>query len=715
MPAAPKLQTIKLDQLILDPNNYRLLNEKNYQETPKEKILDELVQKRVLNMLCGPRNENIKDLIDSFRTNGFLPVDQIQVTQIENTNNYLVLEGNRRTACLKYLKSAFAQEFIDLGQLDKSIFDSIPVVVYPNEENAAQHLIVMGLKHISGNKKWGEWNQAQFMMRLYKETQDEDKVCDSIGIDKTQLRRNLRTLNFIGQYRKSDYGDQFSESMFPIFREVTVSTTMKNWLGWNDDTQKAENKKQVELLFSLLSNEIEYVGDGDEKITRPPAITKRDEIRTLSKFVDDEHAMNILETKRNIAEAYNASKAGAQERMPQPVSEIINRLEDNIFSLKNFKLTANDASNVQRQINALQAYLDKGKVDGSIKDFNVFFNRISSHYSKIFIENYKQFSNVEFSNCKRLNVFAGDNNVGKTSLLEALFLLSHQNSFKGLQEIIRRRAKAADNKIDAKWFGNQILQNTLIKGTFDNNSCGVEINSVKEDVQDIEDSTGYLKSVSFKSFFGQERQDTLIRLFENRDYTTAAKGDKVVCPIVFSSPFFSNEPHRYSAFYAKSVQAKAISKIVDFIKENIIPTIKDIRLVDDLQRFLVIDDNFDNARDLGSYGEGVQRIFFISLLFASVENGVLLIDEFENAIHVSLLKQFSTFINKLSKEFNVQVFLTSHSKECIDAFVSSVDNWDDISYSSIRKSEDGLLVHTYSGLEFKRLLKIANIDLREIK
>ena len=714
--SVPEIKSISLDNLILDPNNYRLVNEKNFQEVSKDVFLDEIVQKRIQTMLCGPRNENIRDLIDSFRSNGFLPVDQIQVTPIGNGKDFLVLEGNRRTACLKYLKSAFEKESIDLGALDNALFDSVPVVVYPNVEDVKQQLIVMGLKHISGNKKWGEWNQAQFMRRLYKEANDENKVCEAIGIDKTSLRRNLRALDFIEQYRESDYGDQFSESLFPVFREITVSTTMKNWLDWNDYTHRAENENRVTLLFSLISKEIEYVGDeGEEKIVRPPAITKRDEIRTLAKFVDDEHAMKVLGEQRNLAEAYNISKAGTQERMLQPISETIGRLEGEVLSLKSFKLSEKDASDVQKQINALQTYLDKSKAEGSIKDFNVFYNKISSHFSEITVENYKQFSDVRLDNCKRINIFAGDNNVGKTSLLESIFLLSYQNSFRGVQEIIRRRAKIADNKVDAKWFGNQILSDASVKGVFDGFPCSVEIKSRNEDVQEIEDSTGYLKSISLKSVFGRTEQDALIRLFENKEHSTVAKGDKVVCPIVFSSPFFSNEPHRYSSFYAKSVQAKTIEKIIGFIKENIIPTIKDIRLVDELQRFWVVDDAFDTARDLGSYGEGVQRIFFISLLFASVENGVVLIDEFENAIHFSLLEKFSYFVDKLSKEFNVQVFLTSHSKECIDAFASSVNDWNDVCYTTIVKSEKGVNVKTHSGLNFKRLLKISDMDLRETK
>jgi AAA15 family ATPase/GTPase len=87
-------------------------------------------------------------------------------------------------------------------------------------------------------------------------------------------------------------------------------------------------------------------------------------------------------------------------------------------------------------------------------------------------------------------------------------------------------------------------------------------------------------------------------------------------------------------------------------------------MADELQRFLVSDESFTQAMDISSYGEGLQRIFFISLLFASAEN----------EIHMRLLSDFAAFIEELAKEFNVQVFLTSHSKECIDAFITMGSN-----------------------------------------
>ena len=40
------------------------------------------------------------------------------------------------------------------------------------------------------------------------------------------------------------------------------------------------------------------------------------------------------------------------------------------------------------------------------------------------IRNYRVFGNLEVTRLSRVNVVAGGNNAGKTSLLEALFLLS---------------------------------------------------------------------------------------------------------------------------------------------------------------------------------------------------------------------------------------------------------------------------------------------------
>lgn len=708
--------SVKLDQLYFDPNNYRLINDERYIKVDEDKITDDIVQKRTFGILCGSKNDNIKDLLDSFKSNGYLPVDQIQVKKIDN-EKYLVLEGNRRTAALKTLKLDFDIHAIDLGNFDKKIFDALPVVMYEGAEDDIQHLIVMGLKHISGNKKWGEWNQAKFIRTLYDSgNYTENEICTSIGIDKTSLRRNIRALYFIDQYKLSDYGDQFTDAMYPVFREIVSNPNLRNWLGWDDSDYQSYNEINRERLFSLLSKNIEIEDEsGNQRKEVEPAITKREEIRILAKFVNDEKALDVLEQKRSVAEAYNISKAGVKEQIQQPVQRTLDSLETNFAAIQQLQLNESDLKNLQRQMNSLQAYIDTREVNLKKDDVtDVFYNHISAHFSKIEIADYKFLSGLVFNNLKRINIFAGNNNVGKTSLLESIFLLCYQNSFSGLYEVIRRRGKVPDNKMDMNWFVGQISDKINLSGIFDSFQGDISITSKREDTTDF-DSTGYLKSVCFESCYNSIKQSSTVQLFDNKPFITVSDGNKIICPVVFSTPFFLNEPSRYSKYYSKAVQAKSIDKIIDFIRNNILPNLKDIRLTEEFMRFRVIDDDYKIPMDLSSYGEGVQRIFFVSLLFAAAEHGVLLLDEFENAIHVDLLAEFANFIEELSKTFDVQVFLTSHSKECIDAFVNNVTDIDDMTYTSLIREETGMKSRQYNGREYKRLLMIADTDLRKAK
>jgi AAA15 family ATPase/GTPase len=135
--------------------------------------------------------------------------------------------------------------------------------------------------------------------------------------------------------------------------------------------------------------------------------------------------------------------------------------------------------------------------------------------------------------------------------------------------------------------------------------------------------------------------------------------------------------------------------------------------IDNVSRFFVTSDQFEKSVDITNYGEGVQRVFEIALFFAYARDGVLLIDEFETAIHKSLLIDFSKFVQELAEKFNVQVFLTSHSKECIDSFIENDYRTEDIT-AFILKEEDGNISCKYvEGKRLEKLLESIDVDIRE--
>lgn len=104
--------------------------------------------------------------------------------------------------------------------------------------------------------------------------------------------------------------------------------------------------------------------------------------------------------------------------------------------------------------------------------------------------------------------------------------------------------------------------------------------------------------------------------------------------------------------------------------------------------------------------------FYIALSFAACRNGVLFIDEFETAIHYSLLLQFTKFTQELSERFNVQLFLTSHSSECISAFLNNGYKNEDITGFQLSKKDGKVVVKSAEGARFDYLIKNVDLDIR---
>jgi ParB-like chromosome segregation protein Spo0J len=187
-------RNVALRNLFLDPNNYRFIDQQDYVRVPEDKVMDADIQRRTTAFLLGRNNEEVDDLIASFKKSGWLPVDQIQVRQIAQ-GKYLVVEGNRRVAALKHLERRFQEGGVDLGGLDPSFFSAVPVVLYENADEA-HRLIVMALGHISGKKRWPLVNQARLVQSLIKEHKwSEQDVCDAVSMSKKELRSTLKTLD----------------------------------------------------------------------------------------------------------------------------------------------------------------------------------------------------------------------------------------------------------------------------------------------------------------------------------------------------------------------------------------------------------------------------------------------------------------------------------------------------------------------------------------
>lgn len=87
--------------------------------------------------------------------------------------------------------------------------------------------------------------------------------------------------------------------------------------------------------------------------------------------------------------------------------------------------------------------------------------------------------------------------------------------------------------------------------------------------------------------------------------------------------------------------------------------------------------NHDDRVPLKSLGDGVWRLFSVALALANCRDGILLIDEAENGIHHRVQTALWRMMLRAAVRNNVQVIATTHSWDCIRGFAeASLENSD---------------------------------------
>lgn len=710
---------VSLENLYFDPNNYRFIDNEKYIKVDGASVLDPSVQRRTRNFILGKNSEEVDDLWRSLKKNGYLDVDQIQVQKVGETA-YLVLEGNRRTATLKLLQEE-QEKGNDIGQLDPLIFSALPVVVSEGLD-PSHYKILTGLKHISGNKKWPAVNQATLLKSLIDDGLTENEVKDALGISTVQMRRYLRSLALVDAYKASDYGDQFRTDIFNFFSELIKQPKIMRWIGWDIWTYQAQNQENLNRLFSWIS--VEESEDEDGVINEmEPILSRGNDLRELAKFIDDEKALSIMEDTRSISNVAFSSDRFSADKFDNTIDLLDKQVLDAIaFSRYATQESKDKLPDLKHKFDALMAAQGRNdllitlpvlgevtKAGSAQRDIRV--NISNSGYSEIFVERYKVLYGVKIPHLNRINIFAGTNNSGKSTLLEAIYALTIQNDVDNLADLLRRRGKFA-NEMPAQWLDRQFEQAAIISGIFYGKNSQTKVFKDKED-QDFK--TGYLNTLFIESGFDRESSEGRLRLFEDKPSESFANPIVNICNTCYSTPFAIHNQEDLVLAFGQSVKEKSNSTIVQFLKDQVDEGIIDIHQValNGLQRFLVNHENLGEAADLTEFGDGIQRIFHIALQFASCKNGVLLIDEIENAIHHSLFVKFVRLIRELSEKFQVQVFITSHSKEFIDSFFGEEVDTSKTSAYRLERDKEGSVQCLYEeGARYGRLIKNFDADLR---
>ena len=371
------------------------------------------------------------------------------------------------------------------------------------------------------------------------------------------------------------------------------------------------------------------------------------------------------------------------------------------------------------------------------------------------IKRYRNLKELQIDSLGRVNLITGKNNTGKSTLLEAVAIHAAKGNLGLMYQLLVEHGEMSDlnsDNIDSTETNCKVLSSLFNERRIGFNSVdAIEINaSVNRSSVNMEADKNTLLndavSLRFVKYVIEKQKDEQGNEFSKRKtidvnsetiddfkigFEIKSENDAIVVSLAgdalrrrFSFANINRVNNDVSCSFVRSRNVSKnnngdlFDKIVMSSREQYViealkiiePFVEKIAFVGNnrTERSAIINLSGPQQRlPLQSMGDGINRILTIILALVNADNGYLLIDEFENGLHYGVQEKLWEIIFKLSKELNVQVFVTTHSNDCIKGFEAVLNRQENLSDGKyIRlENENGIIGQVeYSANE----LKIAN-------
>ncbi len=345
--------------------------------------------------------------------------------------------------------------------------------------------------------------------------------------------------------------------------------------------------------------------------------------------------------------------------------------------------------------------------------------------SSLEIKNYRLFKDFKLSSLSRVNLIVGTNNGGKSSLLEAIYLLTSDRPRYSLSKILRERGEVAtlDSERLGRDYGLQItqifhnrnpkdainiasnatdksltisvegttsagrgqpsplgehvedeaeLEHEAVNGaevlrlTLRSNSATIDEDVIKLYGDLIGDRSGVYPSLSYKKSGGEG----------TKFVTTSYAGYKDLAPLWDNIMLASKEGAVIEALRIINSEVNDINFMTRSTSNSGIL----VKMRQEKERL-----------PLGSMGDGMKRILSIAMNMVSVPGGTLLIDEIDTGLYYSVLSDMWRLVIETAVREDIQVFATTHSWDCVRAFQEALCQQEDKSLGQLIRidREDG--------------------------
>ena len=368
------------------------------------------------------------------------------------------------------------------------------------------------------------------------------------------------------------------------------------------------------------------------------------------------------------------------------------------------------------------------------------------------IRRFRGLRDVELSGLGQVSILVGENDAGKTSVLEALKLYSAPESpWTWIETAGQREPRSFTSRVDRLRYlfpgeregGQTGVEGGTIEvmgvGAFEprgftaicRHLCGSEAERAREEEgicgrdefvpPDLE-RRGI--EISVKPRYETERspaskheETTAERSFtfwDDQRLWSAARGSLSRSECLVITPY-DHWIDRLAVLFSKAKLDGYVDAVLELVT-RLDPNITGIEVIAPrvgADSVLYLRDRSAGLLPLSAFGDGLRRVLLIALGLPRMAGGLLLIDEVETAIHVSVLGEVFRWIVEASRQHEVQVVVTTHSLEALDAILAAdTTPEEDVVAYRLSRAEGRVAVKRFGEDLLRRLRRDRGLDVR---
>ena len=290
------------------------------------------------------------------------------------------------------------------------------------------------------------------------------------------------------------------------------------------------------------------------------------------------------------------------------------------------------------------------------------------------ISNFRGIEHLKIEDFARVNILVGQNNCGKSTVLEALMFVTGMSNPFLPQNINSMRSRNAFISLDAfkyLFHNMNMRQRPIISADqFNDDRREVSLSMVYKPTNGNSQETTMMRSET-KEYLNTIVLDFCVNTERHQSHVTFNQNGVVANHYIPEEYYEILQSFLLSADISSHNPITDLGELVRLQRKNIV--------VELLQKFdshittIEIINNeaflgYDGIKELipvNMSGDGMRRYLNIVVSAANPKNNIILIDEIDNGLHYSAYKKLWEAIFALAVSTNKQIFVTTHSKETL--------------------------------------------------